>query len=72
MKNGAAVGDLEPAHWGGNRKVTWQFIPAPSYSGDIEIGFIQGSEKWWGGGGVSINHLPTASTASSTSPTARG
>ena len=49
-------GDLEPAHWG-NRKVTWEFIEAPNYSGDIQIGFIQGSEKWWGAG-VSINHLP--------------
>ncbi|MDM7854790.1 cellulose binding domain-containing protein [Cellulomonas alba] len=55
VQNGAPVGDLEPAHWG-NRHVTWQFIPAPSYSGDIQIGFIQGSQKWWGG--VSISHLP--------------
>ena len=55
QKNGAPVGDLEPTHWG-NRKVTWEFIEAPNYSGDIQIGFIQGSEKWWGG--VSINHLP--------------
>ena len=55
VKNGAEVGDLEPAHWG-NRHVTWEFIEAPHYSGDIEIGFIQGSEKWWAG--VSINHLP--------------
>jgi len=55
VKNGTAVGDLEPNHWG-NRHVTWEFIEAPNYTGDIEIGFIQGSEKWWGG--VSINHLP--------------
>ena len=55
VKNGAPVGDLEPAHWG-NRHVTWEFIEAPHYSGDIEIGFIQGSEKWWAG--VSVNHLP--------------
>ncbi|KSW14103.1 cellulose binding domain-containing protein [Cellulomonas sp. B6] len=55
VKDGAAVGDLEPAHWG-NRKVSWEFIEAPHYTGDIEIGFIQGSERWWAG--VSINHLP--------------
>ena len=55
VKDGAEVGDLEPAHWG-NRHVTWEFIEAPDYSGDIEIGFIQGSEKWWAG--ISINHLP--------------
>jgi len=54
-KDGVPVGDLEPAHWG-NRKVTWEFIEAPDYSGDIEIGFVQGSERWWAG--VSINHLP--------------
>jgi hypothetical protein len=53
--NGAPVGDLEPAHWG-NRHVSWQFIPAPNYSGDIQIGFIQGSQKWWSG--ISISHLP--------------
>lgn len=53
--DGEPVGDMAPDHWG-NRHVTWQFIPAPNYSGDIEIGFIQGSQKWWTG--VSINHLP--------------
>lgn len=55
VKDGAPVGDLEPDHWN-NRQVTWEFIEAPDYSGDIEIGFIQGSERWWAG--VSINHLP--------------
>lgn len=55
VKDGAPVGDLDPDHWG-NRHVTWEFIEAPDYTGDIEIGFIQGSEKWWAG--VSINHLP--------------
>ena len=55
IKDGAPVGDLDPDHWN-NRKVTWEFIEAPNYSGDIEIGFIQGSERWWAG--VSINHLP--------------
>ena len=54
-QDGLPVGDMDPLHWG-NRKVTWEFIEAPDYSGDIEIGFIQGSEKWWAG--VSINHLP--------------
>lgn len=55
VKDGAPVGDLAPDHWN-NRRVTWEFIEAPSYSGDIEIGLIQGSERWWAG--VSINHLP--------------
>ena len=46
---------MDPDHWN-NRRVTWEFIEAPNYSGDIEIGFVQGSERWWAG--VSINHLP--------------
>jgi hypothetical protein len=52
--NGAPVGDLEPDHWG-NRHVSWQFIPAPDYSGDIEIGFLQGAQTWWTA--ISVSHL---------------
>jgi hypothetical protein len=52
--NGTAVGDLLPDHWG-NRHVSWQFIPAPNYSGDIQIGFMQGAQKWWSA--ISVSHL---------------
>ena len=54
VQDGAPVGDLDD-HWN-NRRVTWEFIEAPDYSGDIEIGFVQGSERWWAG--VSISRLP--------------
>jgi expansin (peptidoglycan-binding protein) len=55
VKDGAAVGDLYPGHWN-NRHVTWQFVPAPDYTGDIKIGFLQGAQTWWGA--VAISHLP--------------
>jgi expansin (peptidoglycan-binding protein) len=54
-KNGTPVGDLYPSHWN-NRHITWQFVPAPNYTGDIKIGFLQGAQTWWGA--ISISHLP--------------
>jgi hypothetical protein len=51
--NGSAVGDLLD-HWN-NRQVTWQFTTAPSYSGDINIGFIQGAQVYWPA--ISVSHL---------------
>lgn len=54
VKNGAAVGDLYPSHWN-NRHVTWSFIPAPGYSGDITIGFMQSAQVWWPA--ISVSHL---------------
>jgi hypothetical protein len=55
VKNGAPVGDLYPNHFN-NRHITWQFVPAPSYTGDIQIGFLQGAQSWWGA--IAISHLP--------------
>jgi hypothetical protein len=55
MLNGAPVGNMYPDHWN-NRHVTWQFIPAPNYSGDIQIGFLQGAQVWWPA--ISVSHLP--------------
>ena len=54
-QNGVPVGDMDPAHWN-NRHVSWEFIEAPDYTGDITIGFLQGAQVWWGA--VSISHLP--------------
>ena len=34
-------------HWN-NRHISWQFVPAPGYTGDIQIGFLQGAQTWWG------------------------
>ena len=52
--NGAAAGDMYPNAWN-NRQVSWQFIPAPGYTGDIRIGFIQGAQPYWAA--VAISRL---------------
>ena len=51
--NDTAVGDLLN-HWN-NRHVTWQFINAPGYTGDIDIGFLQGAQVYWPA--ISVSHL---------------
>jgi hypothetical protein len=53
--NGAPVGNMYPGHWN-NRQVSWQFIPAPGYTGDIGIGAIQGAQPYWPA--IAISHLP--------------
>ena len=53
--NGSPVGDMYPGSWN-NRQVTWQFIPAPNYTGDISIGAIQGAQPYWPA--IAISHLP--------------
>jgi Cellulose binding domain len=53
--NGSPVGNLYPAHWN-NRQVSWQFIAAPGYTGDIGIGAIQGAQPYWPA--IAISHLP--------------
>jgi hypothetical protein len=55
VSSGSPVGDMYPNHWN-NRQITWQFVPAPSYTGDIQIGFLQGAQTWWGA--TAISHLP--------------
>ncbi len=55
MLNGSPVGNMYPAHWN-NRQVTWQFIPAPNYTGDISIGAIQGAQPYWPA--IAVSHLP--------------
>jgi hypothetical protein len=44
-----------PNKWN-NRHISWQFVPAPNYTGDIQIGFLQGAQPFWGA--ASISHLP--------------
>ena len=53
--NGQPVGNMYPSHWN-NRQVSWQFILAPSYTGDIKIGAIQGAQPYWPA--IAISHLP--------------
>ncbi|GER90066.1 hypothetical protein KDW_42280 [Dictyobacter vulcani] len=52
--NGQPVGDMYPNSWK-NRHINWQFIPAPNYSGDIQIGFLQGAGPYWSA--IAVNHL---------------
>jgi hypothetical protein len=54
QRNGQPVGDLLN-HWN-NRHISWEFVPPPNYQGDIQIGFLQGAQTWWGA--VSVSHLP--------------
>ncbi len=53
--NGQPVGNMYPNHWN-NRQVTWQFEPAPNYTGDINIGAIQGAQPYWPA--IAVSHLP--------------
>ena len=53
--NGQPVGNMYPDHWN-NRQVSWQFIAAPNYTGDISIGAIQGAQPYWPA--IAISHLP--------------
>ncbi|MFI7425357.1 cellulose binding domain-containing protein [Micromonospora sp. NPDC049836] len=54
-RDGVPVGDLYPNHWN-NRHVSWSFVPAPNYSGDLRIGFLQGAQRYWPA--IAVSHLP--------------
>jgi hypothetical protein len=54
-RSGTPVGDMDPNHFN-NRHISWKFIPAPNYSGDIQIGFLQSAQPWWPA--ISISRLP--------------
>jgi len=54
LRNGVPVNDMLPNHFN-NRHMSWQFIPAPGYTGDIQIGFLQGAQVWWPA--ISVSHL---------------
>jgi hypothetical protein len=53
-RDGAPVGSLLPNNFN-NRRLSWNFIPAPDYSGDIQIGFLAGAQRWWPA--ISVSHL---------------
>src|SRR3954470_15559664 len=55
VKDGAPVGDMDPAHWN-NRHVTWSYVPSPNYTGDINLGFLQGAQRYWTA--IAVSHLP--------------
>jgi hypothetical protein len=53
--NGAPAGAIYPNYWN-NRQLHWYFEPAPNYTGDINIGFLNGASPYWSA--ISITHLP--------------
>jgi hypothetical protein len=55
VKDGAPVGDMYPDHYN-NRRLEWSFVPAPDYTGDIQIGFLAGAQQWWPA--ISVSRLP--------------
>jgi Cellulose binding domain len=54
LRNGTPVADMYPSHYN-NRHMSWQFIPAPSYAGDIRIGFLGSAQVWWPA--IAVSHL---------------
>ena len=54
VRNGVPVGDLNPGHWN-NRKVSWSYVPAPNYTGDLRLGFLQGAQRYWPA--IAVSHL---------------
>lgn len=55
VRNGSPVGDMYPSHWN-NRRLSWSYIPAPGYTGDIEIGFMKGAQRYWPA--IAVSNLP--------------
>ncbi|OXM63500.1 cellulose binding domain-containing protein [Amycolatopsis vastitatis] len=55
VKNGVPVGDMNPAHWN-NRRISWSYVAPPNYTGDLKLGFLQGSQRYWTA--VAVSHLP--------------
>lgn len=53
-KDGQAVSDMNPGHFN-NRKIEWEYIKSPGYTGDIDIYFMQNSQQYWAS--ILINHL---------------
>jgi hypothetical protein len=52
--NGQPVGNMYPNAWN-NRQISWQFIAAPTYTGDINLGFLQSANPYWSA--ISVTHL---------------
>ena len=45
-KNGVLTTDMVPANWN-NRKVKWEYIEAPNYTGDIKIHFMKDAQMYY-------------------------
>ncbi|MEU4241749.1 cellulose binding domain-containing protein [Actinoplanes sp. NPDC026619] len=38
-----------------NRHISWEYVAAPSYAGDIKVGFLQGAQVYWPA--IAVGHL---------------
>jgi hypothetical protein len=45
---------LYPDHWN-NRHISWSYVAAPNYTGDLKIGFLQGAQAYWPA--IAVSHL---------------
>lgn len=45
-KNGVKVGSMLPDQFH-NRMITWKYIKAPNYQGDIKIHWLKGAQQYW-------------------------
>ncbi|MFJ7062928.1 hypothetical protein ACIQVA_35520 [Streptomyces microflavus] len=55
-RDGRPTGDLETQGAWNNRKISWRFIPAPGYQGDVKIGLAKNASQWYTP--VIITNLP--------------
>ncbi len=53
-KNDTLTTNLVPINWN-NRKISWEYIEAPNYQGDVNIYFIQAAQQYWPA--ITINNL---------------
>jgi hypothetical protein len=47
VKNGKLMPNLIQSGKWNNRKISWNFISAPNYQGDIKIGLGENSQPYW-------------------------
>lgn len=45
-KNNVPVNTMYPTHFN-NRKISWEYVDAPNYAGDIKIYFMENSFEYW-------------------------
>jgi hypothetical protein len=45
-KSGQPVGNALAEKWD-NRRITWRYVEAPAYSGDVKIHFVPGAQPYW-------------------------
>ncbi len=55
QKDGRRISTITAESWT-NPTVTWKYIDAPNYKGDIKIGFVKNAELFWPA--IMITHLP--------------